>query len=111
LPTPILPSITLGLFLAGGLARLVRYNIIEVMAQDDIRTAYANGLTTLRMVAKHAMRNENSAPLLIVITTFVLGCAILFTATLSFLGLGAQPPTPEWGAMLNAGREHVRYGP
>ena len=36
---------------------------------------------------------------------------MLFTATLSFLGLGAQPPTPEWGAMLNAGREFIRYAP
>jgi ABC-type dipeptide/oligopeptide/nickel transport system permease subunit len=52
-----------------------------------------------------------SCPLLIVITTFDLRGAILFTATLSFLGLGAQPPTPEWGAMPNAGREYVRYAP
>ncbi len=53
----------------------------------------------------------NLAPILIVITTLDLGSAVLFTATLSFLGLGAQPPTPEWGAMLNAGREYVRYAP
>jgi len=37
--------------------------------------------------------------------------AILSTATLSFLGLGAQPPTPEWGAMLNSGRDYMRYAP
>ncbi len=46
-----------------------------------------------------------------VLATLELGSAILATATLSFLGLGAQPPTPEWGAMLNSGREYVRYAP
>ena len=49
--------------------------------------------------------------MLIVVATLDLGNAVLFTATLSFLGLGAQPPTPEWGAMLNDGREYVRYAP
>ncbi|MFZ0019071.1 MAG: ABC transporter permease, partial [Acetobacteraceae bacterium] len=53
----VLPSITLGLFIAGGLARLVRNSIIEVMAQDYIRTAYAKGLTAVRVITRHAMRN------------------------------------------------------
>ena len=63
----------------------------------------------MRIVLRHLL--PNLAPILIVITTLDLGSAVLFTATLSFLGLGAQPPTPEWGAMLNAGREYVRYAP
>ena len=63
----------------------------------------------MRIVLRHLL--PNLAPVLIVITTLDLGNAVLFTATLSFLGLGAQPPTPEWGAMLNAGREYVRYAP
>ena len=50
-------------------------------------------------------------PTLIVLATLDLGNAIISTATLSFLGLGAQPPTPEWGAMLNSGREYMRYAP
>ena len=48
---------------------------------------------------------------MIVLATLNLGNAILSTASLSFLGLGAQPPTPEWGAMLSSGREFMRYNP
>ena len=68
----ILPSITLGLFLAGGLARLVRNSIIEVMAQDYIRTAHAKGLTSVRIVAKHAMRNAVIPPLTLLGIQFAL---------------------------------------
>ncbi len=48
---------------------------------------------------------------IIVQTTLSLGWAIVNAAGLSFLGLGAQPPTPEWGAMLSSGREHMRNAP
>ena len=58
----ILPSITLGLFVAGGLARLIRNSIIEAMSQDYIRTARAKGLSQARVVAKHAMRNALIPP-------------------------------------------------
>ena len=50
-------------------------------------------------------------PIVIVLGSLDLGTAILSTATLSFLGLGAQPPQAEWGAMLSAGREFMRYAP
>ena len=60
-------------------------------------------------MARHVF--PNIVPTLIVLGTLDLGNAILGTATLSFLGLGAQPPTPEWGAMLNSGREYMRYAP
>ena len=60
-------------------------------------------------MARHLL--PNVVPTLIVLGTLNLGEAILSTATLSFLGLGAQPPTPEWGAMLNDGRDYMRYAP
>jgi len=79
----ILPSITLGLFLAGGLARLVRNSIIEVMAQDYIRTAYAKGLTATRVVAKHAMRNAIIPPL-----TLLIGGAVVTESVFARPGIG-----------------------
>ncbi len=62
LPALILPSITVGLFLSGGLARLIRSSILEVMGQDYIRTARAKGLSHWVVVMKHAMRNALIPP-------------------------------------------------
>ncbi len=86
----VLPSITLGLFLAGGLARLVRNSIIEVMAQDYIRTAYAKGLTAVRVVAKHAMRNAIIPPLTLLGIQFALliGGAVVTETVFARPGIG-----------------------
>ena len=90
-------------------ARITRAAALSLVARDFIEAARATGANHGRVVWRHLL--PNLAPILIVIATLDLGGAVLFTATLSFLGLGAQPPTPEWGAMLNAGREYVRYAP
>jgi len=90
-------------------ARITRAATLTLAARDFVEAARAVGAGRMRIVLRHLL--PNLAPILIVITTLDLGSAVLFTATLSFLGLGAQPPTPEWGAMLNAGREYVRYAP
>jgi ABC-type dipeptide/oligopeptide/nickel transport system permease subunit len=90
-------------------ARITRAATLTLAAHEFIEAARAVGAGSVRIVLRHLL--PNLAPILIVITTLDLGSAVLFTATLSFLGLGAQPPTPEWGAMLNAGREYVRYAP
>lgn len=90
-------------------ARITRAATLALAARDFIEAARAIGATDTRVVRRHLL--PNLAPILIVLATLDLGAAVLFTATLSFLGLGAQPPTPEWGAMLNAGREYVRYAP
>jgi ABC-type dipeptide/oligopeptide/nickel transport system permease component len=86
----ILPSISLGLFLAGGLARLTRNSIIEVMAQDYIRTARAKGLTALRVVAKHAMRNAVIPPLTLLGIQFALliGGAVVTETVFARPGIG-----------------------
>jgi ABC-type dipeptide/oligopeptide/nickel transport system permease subunit len=90
-------------------ARITRAATLSLVARDFVEAARSVGSSHGRIVLRHLL--PNLAPVLIVITTLDLGNAVLFTATLSFLGLGAQPPTPEWGAMLNAGREYVRYAP
>ena len=86
----ILPSISLGLFIAGGLARLTRNSIIEVMGQDYIRTARAKGLTGLRVVAKHAMRNALIPPLTLLGIQFALliGGAVVTETVFARPGIG-----------------------
>jgi ABC-type dipeptide/oligopeptide/nickel transport system permease component len=86
----ILPSISLGLFLAGGLARLVRNSIIEVMTQDYIRTAHAKGLSAMRVVAKHALRNAVIPPLTLLGIQFALliGGAVVTETVFARPGIG-----------------------
>ncbi len=90
-------------------ARVVRGAVLVVKEQPFIEAARALGAGDLRIMLRHLL--PNAVPTLVVLGTLDLGNAILTTATLSFLGLGAQPPTPEWGAMLNSGREYMRYAP
>jgi ABC-type dipeptide/oligopeptide/nickel transport system permease subunit len=90
-------------------ARVVRGQTLALARREFVEAAAAIGARHPRVVLRHLL--PNLAPTLIVMATLDLGGAVLFTATLSFLGLGAQPPTPEWGAMLNAGREYIRYAP
>jgi ABC-type dipeptide/oligopeptide/nickel transport system permease subunit len=90
-------------------ARVVRGATLAVVHQPYVDASRAAGSSGLSILLRHVL--PNLMPTLIVLATLELGGAILATSTLSFLGLGAQPPTPEWGAMLNAGREFVRYAP
>ncbi len=86
----ILPSISLGLFIAGGLARLIRNSIIDVMAQDYIRTARAKGLTAFRVVAKHAARNAMIPPLTLLGIQFavLIGGAVVTETVFARPGIG-----------------------
>ena len=90
-------------------ARVARATTVSLAAREFVEAARAMGASRARVVLRHLL--PNLLPTLVVLATLDLGGAVLFTATLSFLGLGAQPPTPEWGAMLNAGRDYVRYAP
>ncbi|MEA2788014.1 MAG: peptide/nickel transport system permease protein [Acetobacteraceae bacterium] len=86
----ILPSISLGLFVAGGLARLVRSSLIEVMGQDYIRTARAKGLSRVRVIAWHAMRNAIIPPLTLLGIQFALlmGGAVVTETVFARPGIG-----------------------
>lgn len=90
-------------------ARVVRAATLTVRNRQFIEAAVAMGARGPRIVLGHIL--PNIAPTLIVVATLNLGEAILATSTLSFLGLGAQPPTPEWGAMLSDGQNYMRYAP
>lgn len=87
----LLPSVTVGLFLAGGLARLIRSAIVDTMGQDYIRTAHAKGLSRLRIVAKHAMRNAVIPPLTLlgVQFAFLIGGAVVTERVFARPGLGS----------------------
>lgn len=106
-----LVNVVLAVAIAGvpRFARVVRGAVLVVKEQPFIEAARALGAGDLRIMLRHLL--PNAVPTLVVLGTLDLGNAILTTATLSFLGLGAQPPTPEWGAMLNSGREYMRYAP
>ncbi len=86
-------------------ARVVRGAALVIRAQDYVEAARAVGAGTGRVVARHVFPNA-TAPV-IVQATLAVGGAILASAGLSFLGLGAQPPAPDWGGMLASGREFM----
>ena len=90
-------------------ARLVRASVLSVRELAYVEAARALGARNLRIAFRHVLPNC-MAPI-IVQSTLSMATAILDAAGLSFLGLGAQPPTPEWGAMLSGGRELLLKAP
>jgi peptide/nickel transport system permease protein len=87
-------------------ARTVRGSTLSVRQLEYVEAARAAGATTVRVLSRHILRNI-SAPIL-VLATLGVGINILIAAGLSYIGLGAQPPTPEWGAMLSGARQYLR---
>ncbi len=86
--------------------RLVRGSVLSVKEQGYVAAAKALGIGDGRIILRHIM--PNCLGPIIVQSTFQIATAILWAAGLGFLGLGAQPPDPEWGAMLSRGREYIR---
>lgn len=89
--------------------RLARSSTIQVKRTWFVRAARVVGCTNTRILTHHVLPNI-VAPV-IALATQNVAWAILNAAMLSFLGLGAQPPTPEWGAMINEGRGFLRQAP
>ncbi|MBS3968092.1 MAG: ABC transporter permease [Truepera sp.] len=87
-------------------ARVTRAAVLTVREQDYVAAAQAAGSSDLRIMFKHVVPNALSP--VIVQVTLALAGAILSAAGLSFLGLGAQPPTAEWGSMLSTARPFIR---
>ena len=83
-------------------ARLIRSQVILLREMEFVSAAVALGASPLRALFKHIL--PNALPLMSVKFSLDMGNAILLAASLSFVGLGAVPPTPEWGAMIAAGR-------
>jgi peptide/nickel transport system permease protein len=89
--------------------RLVRASVLVEKEQTYVEAAQALGVNHRRLLLRHLL--PNVIPPVIVQATLGLAEAIIEAAALSFLGLGATPPTPEWGAMLSEGRSYLRLAP
>lgn len=87
--------------------RLIRGSVLEAKENEYVRAARVLGASNRRIMFRHILPNV-IGPVL-VYATLGLGIAIMITAGLSYLGLGAQPPSPEWGYMLNEGRRYLRH--
>lgn len=90
-------------------ARLVRAETLSLKARDFVRAAKALGARPGRIMFRHVL--PNAAGSLVVSTTMSIGTLILFESTLSFLGLGIQPPAASWGNMLTGAQELLREAP
>lgn len=88
-------------------ARIVRASVLSIRDQEFIEAAKAIGASNTRIIFRHII--PNSLAPVIVQATLGVASAILSTAGLSFIGLGIQPPAPEWGSMLSGGRQYLRY--
>jgi len=105
------PSLTNVLFALavvgwGTYARVVRSEVLSVRERDYVTASRLSGTSHHRIVLEHVLPNVLGPT--IVLATLDIGTVVLATAGLSFLGLGAQPPTPEWGTMIAAGRHYLQ---
>jgi peptide/nickel transport system permease protein len=101
--------IAVAIFSVPTFARLVRGSALSIQELDYIEATRALGASDRRIIFKHIVPNALTP--IVVQATLSLGTAILISSGLSFLGLGVQPPHPEWGAMLSKGRELIRTTP
>ena len=102
-------AIAIAIFSIPSIARMVRGIVMSNKDAEYIQACRVMGASNARMIFTHIIPNAISQ--IIVNITLNLGTAILTASSLSFLGLGVQPPAPEWGAMLSTGRDVIRAYP
>ena len=108
-PTLPIVCVVIGVVGWAGMARLVRGQVLVVRRLDYVQAARAFGASDARLAARHVLPNVLGP--VIVAATLGVGGAIMAEAALSFVGLGAPPPTPSWGAMVAEGRDLLRVAP
>ena len=101
--------IAVGISAVPNYARIVRSSVLSIRGMEYVEAARAVGSSDFRIILRHIIPNS-MAPI-IVQSTLGVASAILNAAGLSFIGLGIQPPNPEWGAMLSGGRQYIRDFP
>jgi peptide/nickel transport system permease protein len=101
--------IAIGISSIPGWVRLVRGNVLSAVRNDYVTAAQALGATDRRVMFAHVLPNTLSS--VIVLATLQFPTAVLSAAALSFVGLGAQPPSPEWGALLTGARDWIWTAP
>lgn len=104
---PSFPTLVVVIGLSGWVsyARILRAQVLVVRSREFVEAIQALGGSFVRIVLRHVLPNVLSS--IVVIATLELARAIVLEATLSFLGLGIQPPTPSWGGMVQDGREYL----
>ncbi|QLG63926.1 nickel transporter permease [Halorarum salinum] len=104
---PSLTNIMIALAVVGWTqyARIIRGSVLSVKEEEFVKSAQLMGVSRARILLRHVLPNVVTP--VVVLATMDMAYVILGTAGLSFLGLGAQPPTPEWGTMLSQGRNYV----
>ncbi len=108
-PSLLNTMIAVGIVYIPHYARVVRSSVLSLKEQLFVEAVKSVGGGNLRIIALHIF--PNTIPPIIVYATLGMGTAVLQAAALGFLGLGAQPPTPEWGAMLSEGRQYIQNAP
>lgn len=103
------PMVAVGISSMPTFARLVRAQFMSLKTSSFVEAVRSSGAGDLRIIFRHLL--PNSIGPIIIQATLRMGSSILLAATLSFLGLGAQPPTPEWGSMLSAARNYIWTAP
>ena len=101
--------IAIGLTSIPAFARLTRGAVLKVKSREHVMAAKAIGASNMRIIGLHLL--PNVIYVVIVQASLGLGMAILLASALGFLGLGVQPPSPEWGTMLSRGRTYIYYAP
>jgi peptide/nickel transport system permease protein len=104
---PSFPTLIVVVGLSGWVAyaRIIRAQVLVLRSREFVDAIHGLGGSVMRIVVRHILPNVVSS--LVVIATLELARAIVLEATLSFLGLGIQPPTPSWGGMVHEGREYL----
>jgi peptide/nickel transport system permease protein len=104
---PSFPTLIVVIGLSGwvGYARVLRAQVMVLRSREFVDAIHALGGSVGRVILRHILPNVLSS--LVVVATLELARAIILEATLSFLGLGIQPPTPSWGVMVQEGREYL----
>jgi peptide/nickel transport system permease protein len=97
--------VIIGVVFAPGIARIIRAATLAEMGKKYVTTARLQGESALRVMATELV--PNVAPTIVIQATLSLSSAILMTATLSFLGLGQQPPSPDWGLAINQNLDFI----
>lgn len=98
--------IAIGVSAIPGYARIVRASVLSEKEKEYVEAAKSIGTSNFKIIVRHILPNC-MAPI-IVQATMSIATAILSAASLSFIGLGIEPPIPEWGSMLSAGRAYIR---
>jgi peptide/nickel transport system permease protein len=98
-------AIAVGLTTSATFARLIRSEVLRVRASNYVEAAITSGATTFTIVRRHVIPNSVATTLSLIAVQ--LGIAVIWIASLSFLGLGAQPPEPEWGLLVSDGRKYI----